>query len=215
MPWGFVKKHGTALRSPDSSKWNNDAPSKKSSPQKLASHLLGLNRRPNAWDDIHRPKIGGILAHVVSGANREEFGFRNTVNSIRLGLDDLICAVKTGKDPGQHHVKGRVLSKEQLKFQKRFHGWWHADFEMGDSNKHLADAMELGWLMRKALNHLDRIHFDVQRDSLGTKARVWNLINVNDRRPWSGEKIKVKRKDRRKGQATTWVEPTKTGFAVT
>lgn len=54
-------------------------------------------------------------------------------------------------------IKGGLSDKE-YEFQKRFNGWWKCDPVRGDKNTELADTMELGWLMRKGLDRVDRLH---------------------------------------------------------
>ncbi|GMH34433.1 hypothetical protein BSKO_02267 [Bryopsis sp. KO-2023] len=104
-----------------------------------------------------------------------------------------------------------VLNDEEFEFFSRYHGWWTADNERSDPKDDLARTMELGWALRKAMDNMQDAFYGVQRDRIRNSARVFGLVDIKENRPWSGEKVKLRRKDMRGGM-TTWVEKKPNSF---
>ncbi|CAD7700108.1 unnamed protein product [Ostreobium quekettii] len=93
------------------------------------------------------------------------------------------------------------LSPEEMTEISRFAGTWKADRSMSDDYDGMCKIMQLGFVFRKALDSSDTIKFEITQDELVYTARVLGLVNIVERRPWSGEKLPHRRRDLRRGQA--------------
>lgn len=76
-------------------------------------------------------------------------------NEVRSACTTVISGIRKARTP---LVKNGALNDKEYEFQKQFNGWWKCDRARGDKNTELAETMELGWLMRKGLDSVERLH---------------------------------------------------------
>lgn len=68
-------------------------------------------------------------------------------------------------------------------------------------------------MQKKYNNTVSILQLIISKSTSKNTAKVFGLVDIREERPWSGQRVPMKRKDLR-GMSTTWLEKTPDGFVV-
>lgn len=98
-------------------------------------------------------------------------------------------------------------TESMRQFCERAAGRWRKNHGETDDHDPLLIALDLGYLLRKAVRLLDEVELSVVNHDRGPAFRTrvsFLILNIVEDVPLSGEKVEVKRRDMRAGFARTW-----------
>ncbi|BDA46897.1 hypothetical protein COCOBI_09-3500 [Coccomyxa sp. Obi] len=93
-------------------------------------------------------------------------------------------------------------------------GSWRKDRENSDSMDAPCELIRLPWIYRKALLVLNNMEVEDTEEYIKTTLKAGGLMDVVECYPWSGEIVKHKRRDKRKGHHLGRVVRTEKGPCI-
>jgi len=96
----------------------------------------------------------------------------------------------------------------------RYSGLWKKDTVLSDPMDGACDAVELNWVLRRALGLLNYMEINDTDESFGTTVKAGGVMDVVERYPKSGEAVVHSRRDKRRGKHTGQLKQTEGGPAI-
>mmetsp|Transcript_47411 Transcript_47411/g.119998 ORF Transcript_47411/g.119998 Transcript_47411/m.119998 type:complete len:232 (-) Transcript_47411:47-742(-) len=93
-------------------------------------------------------------------------------------------------------------------------GLWRKNPDASDPMDAACDAVELGWVLRRAIGLLNQMQVVDTPDTFGTTIKAGGVLDVVERYPKSGESVVHKRRDKRGGSHTGVVVQTAEGPSI-
>lgn len=81
-----------------------------------------------------------------------------------------------------------------------FTGVWKKDKAASDSMHEACELIALPWVFRQAMTFLNTLHVQDTDEGFTTIMKAGGIMDVMETYPWTGEKISLPRRDKRKGK---------------
>lgn len=81
-----------------------------------------------------------------------------------------------------------------------FTGIWKKDKAASDSMQEACDLIALPWVFRQAMTFLNTLQVEETEEHFTTIMKAGGIMDVTETYPWTGEKIALPRRDKRRGK---------------
>ena len=81
-----------------------------------------------------------------------------------------------------------------------FTGVWKKDRDVSDSMHEACELMALPWILRQALTVLNTLQLEENDETFTTIVKAGGLLDLVETYPWTGEQVRLPRRDKRRGK---------------